>query len=202
MQTNTKLEVAGGNNRLATSSINLSRAVLVFWVSLIAAEPSIASANERNLSVGIAEHDKFVTDQAERLAAERRAMYQELASLRFQIEILERQTPGYADASLTKTTFDANGPLIAQIPARMIHYVEPTYPQHALRAGVEGSISVLLTIDTEGRVSSAEITGASPSNTFDLVALAAAQQFRYEPRTVNGQTVEEQKEITFVFAAD
>jgi TonB family protein len=73
----------------------------------------------------------------------------------------------------------------------------PEYPQEALRARLEGTVSVRAVIGRDGAIADAQIvTGPA--------LLAAASQtairaWRYEPTLLGGQAVEWEEDITLVF---
>lgn len=59
-------------------------------------------------------------------------------------------------------------------------FVEATYPEEAVAAGLEGSVILLLEIDEAGRVSHAEVL-VSLSEDLDEAALSAARQLVFSP---------------------
>lgn len=68
--------------------------------------------------------------------------------------------------------------------------IPPQYPPRALRAGIEGSVTVEFTIATDGSVKSPKIVDADPPNIFDDAVLRAIQRWEFDPETVDGQVVE------------
>ncbi|WP_237133895.1 energy transducer TonB [Pseudohongiella sp. O18] len=75
---------------------------------------------------------------------------------------------------------------------RLIHEVEPRYPARAVARGIEGWVQVKFTIMADGTVDplSIEIADADPWGMFNSTAIRAIEQFRYEPRVVDGVAVE------------
>ncbi|WP_339666254.1 energy transducer TonB [uncultured Pseudomonas sp.] len=66
----------------------------------------------------------------------------------------------------------------------------PDYPRRALSQSLEGDCTVEYTVQTNGRVSNAEVVpGACDERIFVRPSLAAAKEFVYRPRVVNGQAV-------------
>jgi TonB family protein len=70
------------------------------------------------------------------------------------------------------------------VPQRT-HYVPPAYPADARAAGIEGTVNVELTINTDGRVSDAHVVRSIPA--LDAAALAAVRQWEFKPPR-NGNT--------------
>ena len=65
----------------------------------------------------------------------------------------------------------------ASLPGDAItHRVTPVYPRGAMKAGVTGSVKVLLTIAPDGSVSNADVISATPAGVFDQATLNAVMQ--------------------------
>jgi protein TonB len=60
--------------------------------------------------------------------------------------------------------------------------VEPVYPYRAQQAGIEGSVTVRFTINSEGRVENVEVIEAKPKRQFERAAIQAVSKWRYQPR--------------------
>jgi TonB family protein len=96
-------------------------------------------------------------------------------------------TNGYLESATRKGSVSQSGPLTVRVgsnvqAARLIHRVEPAYPPQALAAGIEGSVTVQVTINEEGIVEKVE-----PMEGHPLLLAAAAdavKQWRYSPTTV------------------
>lgn len=69
----------------------------------------------------------------------------------------------------------------ARTPARPTHRPAPEYPALAQRRGIEGSVTVRLSIDERGRVTDAVVVESEPQGVFDTTALRAARQYRFSP---------------------
>lgn len=93
-------------------------------------------------------------EEAERLAAERR-----------------REAARQQSQAAVATAADLR-PL--SIPA-------PQYPREALRAGRAGEVEVELTVGIDGSVTAARVIRADPARVFDRAALAAVEQWRFQP---------------------
>lgn len=57
--------------------------------------------------------------------------------------------------------------------------IEPKYPVAAAKAGIEGSVVLQFSVETDGSVSDVNVVKAVPENTFDKVAVTALKQWRY-----------------------
>jgi periplasmic protein TonB len=77
--------------------------------------------------------------------------------------------------------------------------VPPQYPQRAARRGVEGLVTVSFIITKEGSVRDPEVIEAHPPGMFEQAALQAIQRWRFKPKRVEGQLVEQRatQEIEF-----
>ncbi|AUX31049.1 MULTISPECIES: TonB-dependent receptor domain-containing protein [Sorangium] len=65
-------------------------------------------------------------------------------------------------------------------PPRALNYTPPAYPPEAEKQGLEGSVTLQLDIDRNGRVKQA-IVVESAGHGFDEAAVAAAQKLEFEP---------------------
>lgn len=83
--------------------------------------------------------------------------------------------------------------------ARLTRRVAPVYPHSARRAGVEGQVTVLLTVGTDGRVSSATVHRSSGSKALDQAAVRASRKWRFSPATRAGKPVVTQLPAPFTF---
>ncbi len=81
----------------------------------------------------------------------------------------------------------------------VVKRVEPVYPQIALRAGLEGSVTVRVWVDKEGKPSQIEIW-KSNADIFNESALAAAKQFLFTPAIMNNNPVSVWVALPFRFA--
>ena len=67
---------------------------------------------------------------------------------------------------------------------------KPSYPPRALRSGVEGVVTVEFTIAVDGSVKDPNIIKSDPPKIFDRSVLKAIKKWKFNPETVNGNTVE------------
>lgn len=68
--------------------------------------------------------------------------------------------------------------------------IEPQYPQRALRAGIEGSVTVEFTIAVDGSVKDIDIIKADPPDVFNNDVLKAVRRWKFAPQTEAGKVVE------------
>ena len=67
---------------------------------------------------------------------------------------------------------------------KLVHSVQPVYPQVALHARLSGFVVVEAQVGVDGRVQSARVVQSAPI--FDEAALEAVKQWRYVPLLLNG----------------
>jgi protein TonB len=110
--------------------------------------------------------------------------------------------PGPAEGSNTLAAPSARPPassLAAAAPSAaavetapvQIGFADPAYPPRARNRRIEGEVELAFIIDRNGEPRDIQVVRAEPPNTFDREALRAAQRWRFEPGTVNGQPVEQ-----------
>ena len=90
----------------------------------------------------------------------------------------------------------ADTPLRTNREAKPIQTVRAVYPPLALRMGTESDVSLRIEIDTEGKVTKAEITKSGGAG-FDEEALKAVKQSRFEPAQKDGKNVP--AEFTYIY---
>jgi periplasmic protein TonB len=76
----------------------------------------------------------------------------------------------------------------------------PNYPDLARRAGVQGSVILLVVIGADGRVGEIQVlTSPDPRFGFDLAAIEAVKQWRYRPAILGGRPVAVQASVIVEF---
>lgn len=80
--------------------------------------------------------------------------------------------------------FQREDGVVCREPALRI-WVAPDYPESLRRAGIEGRVTVAITVDTLGSASDVEVH-ASDHPALEALALAAARQTRWLPGAVAG----------------
>jgi TonB family protein len=81
--------------------------------------------------------------------------------------------------------------------ARLIHRVAPEYPAEAREQNLQGTVVLVVDIESDGTVG--EIGVASGDPILAGAAMKAVKQWRYQPYSVNGQPVERQTRISIKF---
>lgn len=105
--------------------------------------------------------------------------------------------PAVSSASLAAVSRPALAP--AFLPPQFRVRVEPTYPERARRAGVEGRVTVRLRISAAGEVLSADLAASSGSASLDAAALSAAQASRFTPAQAEAGAVPSDATATYRF---
>ena len=73
---------------------------------------------------------------------------------------------------------------------RQLDPVKPTYSEASLKAGDEGLIELMLTLDVTGAVVDARVVWSPGCRRLDAAAVASARQWRFEPmRLLNGEAI-------------
>jgi TonB family protein len=97
---------------------------------------------------------------------------------------------------------DAPGLQASRIPLRTnreatpVQTVRASYPPMALRMGIEGDVTLRIEIDSEGKVTKADIV-KSGGAAFDEEAVKAVKQARFEPANKDGRNMP--AEFTYVY---
>lgn len=68
------------------------------------------------------------------------------------------------------------------VEPKLLKMVQPEYPQEAVIRGIEGWVDVSLQISPNGDVIAPRIEATSRGRMFNRAALAAVEQWKYEPR--------------------
>ena len=80
--------------------------------------------------------------------------------------------------------------------------VAPIYPRTAKQAGIEGSVTMAVTIRPDGSVSNAKILESKPKRLFDKSALDAIKRWKFRPKVVNGSPVSQRARQVIEFKLD
>ena len=109
------------------------------------------------------------------------------------------KTPDLAQLASVPTPMPSIGPRVSGgvSEAILIHRVEPVYPTQARMQRLSGKVTLSATIAADGSVR--EVAVLRGSSLLAAAAQDALRRWRYRPATLNGNPVEVQKEITFVF---
>ena len=69
--------------------------------------------------------------------------------------------------------------------------IQPKYPREALKEGKTGFVTVKLTVDEKGRVTSAIIEEANPPKIFDAAVIQAVLKWKFKPRVIDGVPIKQ-----------
>ena len=83
-------------------------------------------------------------------------------------------------------------------PAVLVSKVDPSYPETAIRAQIEGSVVLDVGIDETGRVIDVQVTRGLPFGLSDAAA-AAVRQWRYRPARGPGGPIPSRKSVRILF---
>ena len=78
-------------------------------------------------------------------------------------------------------------------------FAPPSYPTRARERGTEGWVDLEFTVTRDGTTRDAVVRAAEPAGVFDRAALDAVKRWRYEPRVVGGNVVEQRVEARLRF---
>jgi TonB family protein len=80
---------------------------------------------------------------------------------------------------------------------QLVNLVEPAYPPEAVQQKIEGIVKLHAVIGTDGVIESlAQVSGPQ---ILVNASMAAVRNWKYSPTRMNGQAVETQEDISFVF---
>ena len=91
---------------------------------------------------------------------------------------------------------------LKRIPAsdlQRIEYSAPDYPARAAARGIEGWVDLEFIVAADGSSQDVYITESSHESHFRREAVAAVQEWLFEPRTFMGQTIEQHSYTRVVF---
>jgi protein TonB len=84
---------------------------------------------------------------------------------------------------------------------RLASEVKIPYPEQARRAGIEGTVTLSITIDPEGRVLSARVVNG-PGHGLNEAARDAILRFRFKPAINGGEAVSTEMKYSYTFLLD
>ncbi len=83
------------------------------------------------------------------------------------------------------------------VPGKLINRVQPVYPESARKLRLRGMVSVNVVVRKDGTVTVLNVGAGHPL--LVPAAIAAVQQWKYEPTTVSGEPVEVQAKVYVTF---
>jgi TonB family protein len=119
----------------------------------------------------------------------------ELGNISEKVEVIGKKPAGLAARSVVPRRIRVGGNVVA---AQLVSKVAPIYPETAQEKGIEGPVLLEAVISTAGNILSLKaVTTADPD--LAAAAMAAVQQWHYQPTLLNGQPVEVVTTITVDF---
>lgn len=112
-------------------------------------------------------------------------------------EVLNAQKHPFNGAIATTSTIDHT-----LTDASFKNRVEPTYPAAERDAGVQGDVTIRITVAPDGQTSRAMIWESSQDDDIDLAALDAAQRSTFKPATRDGVAISLDYLIVYTFRVD
>lgn len=79
---------------------------------------------------------------------------------------------------------------------QLLSRIEPAYPPEAVRQEIAGTVKLHAAIGRDGAVQSVEANGPA---LLAEAAMSAVRRWRYKPTLLDGQAIEADEEIVFVF---
>lgn len=83
------------------------------------------------------------------------------------------------------------------VAPKMVHKVEPVYPELAMQARLQGLVILEAQVDTRGQVKTVRVLRGAPL--LDDAAIEAVKQWRYQPLLLNGEPTEFILTVTVTF---
>ena len=95
---------------------------------------------------------------------------------------MKKLLPAFLALSVIAAPVAVSAPALANSASRAtVDVTAPEYPRGAERRGIEGSVTISFSVEADGSVADAEVTASTPEGVFDRAALAAVEQWRFEP---------------------
>lgn len=77
--------------------------------------------------------------------------------------------------------------------------VPPAYPRGAKQAGIQGQVTMAVTINPDGTVSGVSVLESDPPRLFDQAAMTAMKRWKFRPKIVDGTPVAQKARQTIEF---
>lgn len=111
----------------------------------------------------------------------------------------ELAAPEGADAAPDEPPKPADSAQPAIVPPRVVARTAPRYPETRLTSGVEGEVTLTVTVGADGSVQGIEVTQGLSAE-FDQEAIAAVGGWTFEPAQLNGAAVAAKIRVSVNFA--
>lgn len=105
---------------------------------------------------------------------------------------------GDDEKSLQAVKYDADAGMTAP---KLIHKVDPVYPEEARKSGIQGVVICETTIDTTGKVVAVKVAKTT-EEVFIQPTIDALAQWRFEPATKDGEPIDVIYALTVKYALD
>jgi len=83
------------------------------------------------------------------------------------------------------------GAALSDMDAVPLVRIAPEYPRRAAQLGLKGWVLLEFTVTTAGATKDIRVVDSEPPRTFDRAAMRAVTKFKYRPKVVDGQPVEQ-----------
>ena len=80
--------------------------------------------------------------------------------------------------------------------------VAPRCPREAQISGIDGSVTLLLNVNSNGRVSTIQVKSAKPTRVFNSEAIKAVKRWQFKPKTIDGIAVDQMGELLVEFSCN
>jgi protein TonB len=80
--------------------------------------------------------------------------------------------------------------------------VAPRCPREAQINGINGSVTMVLTVNSVGKVNNIVIKSFKPSRVFNSEAIKAVKRWQFKPKTIDGVAVEQKGELLVEFSCN
>ncbi len=101
------------------------------------------------------------------------------------LALLVLSSPGFADDG---PPVNPPAPVGDILPPQIRYQVEAEYPPEAAAAGIEGTVKLEITVDSQGVLTDVKVVGPA-GHGFDEAALAAVRQFKFWPAVKNHKPI-------------
>lgn len=80
--------------------------------------------------------------------------------------------------------------------------VAPRCPREAQISGIDGSVTLILNVNANGRVSTIQVKSAKPTRVFNSEAIKAVKRWQFKPKTIDGIAVDQKGELLVEFSCN
>jgi protein TonB len=80
--------------------------------------------------------------------------------------------------------------------------VAPRCPREAQISGIDGSVTLILNVNANGRVSTIQVKSSKPTRVFNSEAIKAVKRWQFKPKTIDGIAVDQKGELLVEFSCN